>query len=115
MLERPRPQQQEGERVDYLSFLLRIWRMPHDENACRSDGEPCRGTDRPGWRASLERPNTGERLGFGSLEDLFSFLRAQVGLAPAVSGDQEVGGREEKEIEETTASGGCDPLMGRPT
>jgi hypothetical protein len=44
----------------YLSYLLRLWQ----EN----------GGDPPLWRASLERPQHGERLGFASLVDLFDFL-----------------------------------------
>ena len=87
-LEGPRPPEQMGEQADYLSFLLRLWRMPHDETVCCCEGELCRGVDRPGWRASLERPQTSERLGFGNLDDLFDFLRAQVGLVPAVCKDQ---------------------------
>lgn len=48
------------ERPDYLSYLLRLWRA--------GDAE------KPVWRASLESPHTGERRGFASLADLFSFL-----------------------------------------
>jgi len=29
------------------------------------------------WQASLESPGTGERRGFGGLEELFEFLSAQ--------------------------------------
>jgi hypothetical protein len=42
------------------SYLLRLWR-----------------TDGPGvsnWQASLETPENGERIGFASLEELFTFL-----------------------------------------
>jgi hypothetical protein len=49
----------------YLSYLLRLWR----EN----------GGDSPLWRASLERPEDGERLGFVSLADLFAFLDKETG------------------------------------
>jgi hypothetical protein len=42
------------------SYLLRLW--------CA--GEPQSGN----WRASLEDPFTGERVGFASLEQLFAFL-----------------------------------------
>ena len=48
---------------DYLSYLLRLWRIPGPA-----------GTD---WRASLESPHGGERLGFCSLEALFTYLREQ--------------------------------------
>jgi hypothetical protein len=44
--------------VDYFSYLLRMWRT--GENSA--------------WRASLEDPQTGERVGFRSLEALWSFL-----------------------------------------
>jgi hypothetical protein len=42
------------------SYMLHLWR-----------------TEEPGasnWRASLEVPETGKRLGFASLEQLFAFL-----------------------------------------
>ncbi len=42
------------------SYLLRMWR-----------------TDEPGdfrWRALLEIPETGERIGFPGLEELFTYL-----------------------------------------
>ncbi len=45
------------------SYLLRLW---------RNDGAG--GTD---WRASLEIPKTGERIGFASLEELFAYLMDQ--------------------------------------
>ena len=54
----------------YLSYLLRLWQ----ENA----GD-LPGGDLPLWRASLERPQDGERLGFASLEDLYAYLDAQTG------------------------------------
>jgi hypothetical protein len=47
----------------YVSFLLRLWET-NDQGESR-------------WRASLERPRTGERHGFASLQDLFAFLEAQ--------------------------------------
>jgi hypothetical protein len=58
----------------YLSYLLRLWQ--------ESSGEQPRGDahrDAPLWRASLERPQGGERLGFASLEDLYAYLDAQTG------------------------------------
>lgn len=42
------------------SYLLRLW-----------------SADQPGsfnWQASLEDPETGERIGFASLEELFAYL-----------------------------------------
>jgi hypothetical protein len=50
------------ERREYLSYLLRLWRV---------------GTEMAVWRASLESPQGG-RIGFASLEALFDFLRQEV-------------------------------------
>jgi hypothetical protein len=48
----------------YTSYLLRLWqtRTEHDWV----------------WRASLEHPESGERLGFASLQDLFVFLKETI-------------------------------------
>jgi hypothetical protein len=51
----------EGEQPDYLSYLLRLWRVGDDEE--------------PMWRASLKSAHTGQQVGFGNLEELFEFLR----------------------------------------
>jgi hypothetical protein len=53
-----------GEARDYVAYLLRLWR------------EKGGGTTQ--WRASLQHPHSGERVGFGSLEELFEFLQRQV-------------------------------------
>lgn len=58
---------------DYLSYLLRLWRVSGDQGARR-------GGD-VNWRASLESPHSGERVGFAGLEELFDFLLRQTGLA----------------------------------
>jgi hypothetical protein len=50
------------EQRDYFSYLLRLWRV---------------GTEKAVWRASLESPHGGERIGFASLDALFAFLRQQ--------------------------------------
>jgi len=42
------------------SLILRLWRI---ENSAEPD-----------WRASMEIPETGKRIGFSSLEQLFAFL-----------------------------------------
>jgi hypothetical protein len=47
----------------YMSYLLRLWQT-------KSTGEFV-------WRASLESPRSGERMGVHRLEDLFAFLREQ--------------------------------------
>jgi hypothetical protein len=49
----------------YLSYLLRLWQT--------SDGKE------QIWRASLQSPNTQERRGFASLEELVDFLETQMG------------------------------------
>jgi hypothetical protein len=51
-------------RRHYLAYLLRLWRT--------SDGEKTL------WRASLQSPNSAERYGFASLEELWDFVQAQV-------------------------------------
>lgn len=43
-------------------YLLRMWRAKSRD---------------PGWRASLEEPRSGQRIGFASLEQLFAFLMEQ--------------------------------------
>ena len=62
----------EREQPDYLAYLLRLWRV--------SEGEA------PAWRALLKSSHTGEEVGFGSLEELFAFIREQAGLSPAAGG-----------------------------
>jgi hypothetical protein len=57
----------DGEVRDYVSYLLRLWRETSGES------------DR--WRASLQDPHSGERLGFPGLEELFEFLHRQVTAA----------------------------------
>ena len=59
----------DDEHTDYLSYLLRIWRVDEasDERECAV------------WRASLESTHTGERKGFAGLEELCDFLRGRVG------------------------------------
>ena len=48
---------------NYLSYLLRLWQSGRKDKAV--------------WRASLENPMTGERLGFASLKELCAFLETQ--------------------------------------
>jgi hypothetical protein len=54
-----------GEMSGYVSYLLRMWRE--------------QGGQTTWWRASLQDPHSGERLGFADLENLFSFLRRVAG------------------------------------
>ena len=42
------------------SFILRLWRVEQ--------------SGAPDWRASVEIPETGKRIGFASLEQLFAYL-----------------------------------------
>jgi hypothetical protein len=60
----------------YISYLLRLWQV-------RTGSELV-------WRASLESPQTGERTGFASIEDLFAFLQQQMGVVSGSGGDDEV-------------------------
>lgn len=50
-----------------LAYLLRLW--------------PVQEAGQTVWRASLENPHTGEKLGFATLERLFAFLEDQAALA----------------------------------
>lgn len=43
-----------------LFYVLRLWQAE--------------GSQSPDWRASLETPVTGQRIGFASLEQLFVYL-----------------------------------------
>jgi len=52
-----------GKQPDYLSYLLRLWRVNHAQETI--------------WRASLKSASTGEQMGFASLDELFEFLRQQ--------------------------------------
>ena len=59
------PRGTEEGQADYLAYLLRLWRM--------------RGEGAAGWRASLVSPGIGERQFFASLDELFLYLRRQIG------------------------------------
>ncbi len=52
------------EAVDYRSYLLRLWRVREGE--------------RDVWRASLQDPQSGERISFSTLDALFAFLKAKI-------------------------------------
>ncbi len=68
-----------GELPPYVSYLLRLWQETGGERGC--------------WRASLQDPlSGGHRLGFANLDELVSFLREQMGLAPPPE-DSVEGGR----------------------
>jgi hypothetical protein len=57
-----------GEAPNYVSYLLRLWRE--------------KGGQTTWWRASLQDPHSGERVGFAHLDELVAFLREQIGLTP---------------------------------
>ena len=64
----------------YLAYLLRLW--------------PEWSGGRPLWRASLERPQAGERLGFASLVHLFAYLENETRLSsPGLERSDEEGCR----------------------
>jgi hypothetical protein len=65
-----------NEKVQYSSFLLRLWRAG-------DNGKPV-------WRASLENPHTGEHLGFASLKELFIYLETQTGEIMSTSEDSPI-------------------------
>ncbi len=46
---------------EYMAYLLRLWRD-------NPDGP---------WRALLENPNSGERIGFATLPELFAFVETR--------------------------------------
>jgi hypothetical protein len=56
-----------GEVSGHVSYLLRLWR------------EKGRAAT---WRASLQDPVSGDRVGFAHLDDLVAFLREQTVPAP---------------------------------
>jgi hypothetical protein len=63
---------------DYQSYLLRLWRV--------SSSAAYPGHEEPVWRASLEHPHTGERVGFATLDDLVGYLRHQMDATDAEEG-----------------------------
>jgi hypothetical protein len=62
------------EQLDYISYLLRVWRSNGDETA---------------WRASLQNPHTGEIIGFAGIDELCVFLRRQIGVISSSEDDAE--------------------------
>jgi hypothetical protein len=70
---------------EYLSYLLRLWR--------ENDSVGAHGVETALWRASLERPQAGERQGFASLEELFAFLRKETRSSSSRSEHPEEEGR----------------------
>jgi hypothetical protein len=56
----------------YAAYLLRLWRE--------------KGTGPTRWRASLQDPHSGERVGFANLEELLGYLRRVTGDLPERNG-----------------------------
>jgi hypothetical protein len=63
------------EDANYISFLLRLYRV-HDKEG-------------PVWRISLEPSLTGERKGFGNLDEFVEFLRQQMGMMLKADRDED--------------------------
>ncbi len=53
----------------YRAYMLRLWKVEEGQGDL--------------WHASLEEPRTGQRQGFGSLEELVRYLQALLDLAAA--------------------------------
>ena len=52
----------------YLAYMLRLWQVDRQ--------------GQPEWRASLESPHTGERLGFADMAQLLDFLQEKTRISP---------------------------------
>jgi hypothetical protein len=74
----------------YQAYLLRLWRAQS------------RGKWQ--WRVTIESPGTGERHGFGTLAELFTFLNDQTrqGTLPGGTGGQDVKRASVPNMEEET-------------
>jgi hypothetical protein len=70
------PSEEAEGQADYVSYLPRLWRGS-DEGAV--------------WRASLQSPHTGERVGFASLEKLHDFLRRKTWAVQDAHAAQDAG------------------------
>jgi hypothetical protein len=74
----------------YQAYLLRLWRAQH------------KGQWQ--WRVTIESPGTGERHGFGTLAELFIFLKDQTHqeTLPGEIGGQDVNPASVPNMEEET-------------
>ena len=61
----------EQEKECYHAYLLRLWQV-------KDQGQLV-------WRVSLDNAHTGERHGFGCLDELFAYLQRLAGELPAAS------------------------------
>ena len=71
------------DRPTYLAYLLRLWRV--------NDAEQRGEKDDDGWRASLQDPHTGQRVGFAGLQELSVYLADAIRKTSA-------GGRSVREV-----------------
>ena len=69
------------EQSDYLSFLVRLWRVSGGVGSKRNPEEAV-------WRASLLDTLTEERVTFATIDDLFTFLRRQIGTTLNTNRDE---------------------------
>jgi hypothetical protein len=74
----------ERDRSAYHAYLLRLWQVEAAPSG--SGGEPV-------WRASLEHPHTGERVGFAGLDDLIAYLRHQMDASASTDAEKRREGR----------------------
>jgi hypothetical protein len=63
-----------GRSAGYFSYLLRLWRDGGEEGC---------------WRASLHDPHTGERVGFGDIDELFAYLQERTRATGGIGGVHE--------------------------
>ena len=77
----------QNKRPDYFSYLLRLWR-----NGDPAGSQPTDKEEAP-WRASLQRPQNGRRIGFLSLEELFDYLRCETEGARGQDGERDEMGK----------------------
>jgi hypothetical protein len=81
-----------GEPAGHVSYLLRLWRE--------------RSSASTWWRASLQDPHSGERIGFAHLDEMVAFLREQTG--PVQPGDDWVQGESPAKMDLTSEEGGAE-------
>ena len=78
-----------GKQSGYKSYLLRLWQDDSGDMLCSREEAPVdHREDKATWRASLERSLTGQKQGFASLDDLFTFLRRQTGAVSDAEGGE---------------------------
>jgi hypothetical protein len=71
------------DRTHYLSHLLRLWCEGGEGDSGEAGG--------PVWRASLQDPYTGQRIGFGGPDEMFAFLRSRMAAQSGAQFEQDRG------------------------